>query len=69
MFKRTLQIDVVKANKKQTPETENLETEKNDNLAIVLDGMNKVVKTIGLVVCTYVVMDTARQVVVESARQ
>lgn len=67
MFKRELQVKMVKPKKKADDETETVETEVNDNASIVATVVDRGIKKIGLIICAYVVLDTFRKVLVEQA--
>jgi hypothetical protein len=67
MFKRTLQVEVVKKKKSQDTETPNSEDEIESAMVSVPFTIDNAIKKIGLIVCAYVILDTVRQVVVITA--
>lgn len=70
MFKnRTLQVDVVKKNEK-VAEPDLISDMKLENKRIwITQTIESSIKKIGIAVCAYVVLDTARKVAVELAKQ
>ncbi|MET0786524.1 MAG: hypothetical protein ABWY25_07460 [Paenisporosarcina sp.] len=68
MFNRELRMDVVKRKKSQpTVEGGSIDTSFEDKAAVAAAVAERVIKKISFGVCAYVVLDTVRRVVVESA--
>lgn len=69
MFRnRALEVKMVKNTKKaDSDDIETLDIHAERSVAIVANTFDRAMRKIGIIVCTYVVLDTLRQVMVASA--
>ena len=66
MFNRKLQVDVVKGSKSHDVKPGQPAISMDEKAEIISDVIQKSVKTVGLAVCAYVLLDTVRKVAVAS---
>lgn len=69
MFNRTLQVDVVKKKDKMQDTPDQNEISFEEKTAVVVGAVEKGIKRIGWIVCSYVVLDTVRKFVLEAVKQ
>lgn len=67
MFKRELQVKMVKPTKKDTEVTDVSESTDDNKTATIAYVVNKGIRDIGITVCAYVVLDTIRKYIVTAA--